>query len=393
MRSDGTMVEFNPFMAGTDDDPYPTYAWLRDEDPVYHSERHGFYAVSRFADVEAVSRAWQRFSNAQGIDIDQTGDLFGPNFITSDPPDHRLTRRLLQHRFSPRAISDAIEPLVRDQVNELVAKVAGNNAVDVGRELAWPLPFSIACHLLGFPSEDREFLWDASQRFEERQVGRSVAPEVAERAAAELRLYVAEQAAGRRRNPGHDLVTLLVSAEIDGKPLTEPEIVGNTFVLFNAGTQTTACLLTNALVLLGSHPEQLAWLTRNPDRVPDAVEEFLRFEAPVQHFTRTTTEEVSMHGIRIPHGSKVVLLYGAANRDPREWIDPERLDLSREPKRHVAFGEGIHFCLGAPIARLEGRIALEALLPHLRNYRLTDPPTRLRSHQLRGYVSVPAALA
>jgi len=147
------------------------------------------------------------------------------------------------------------------------------------------------------------------------------------------------------------------------------------------------------LVLLGSHPEQLAWLTRNPDRVPDAVEEFLRFEAPVQHFTRTTTEEVSMHGIRIPHGSKVVLLYGAANRDPREWIDPERLDLSREPKRHVAFGEGIHFCLGAPIARLEGRIALEALLPHLRNYRLTDPPTRLRSHQLRGYVSVPAALA
>jgi cytochrome P450 len=391
MPNDGTMIEFDPFSAGTDHDPYRLYALLREEEPVHHDTRYGFYALSRFEDVRSVSSDWHRFSNAQGIDIDHSGEHFGPNFVSSDPPRHRVIRRLLQPRFSRGAVTELLEPVVRERVAGLVANLRTRVEIDLARDVAWPLPFSVACDLLGFPVADHKFLWDASRRFEEREVGRPVPPSSAAWAARELREYVARQAE-RRRSSGNDLISLLVSAEVDGEPLSHEEVVGNAFVLLNAGSQTTACLLTNAFVLLHANPEQLAWLQENPHEVPRAVEEILRFEAPIQHFTRTTTEDVKLHGTRIPRGSKVVLLYGAANRDPNVWSDPDRLDLSRDPKRHVAFGDGIHHCLGAPIARLEARVALEALLPSLVHFRLTDTPIRLRSHQLRGYVSLPTGL-
>ena len=393
MSGDATLIEFDPYAAGTDDDPYPEYARLRDEQPVHRSPVHGFYFVSRYGDVQAISRDWRRFTSAQGTDIDETGAHFGIHFINTDPPRHSAMRRLFQRRFSPKAIEEALGPVIRHQVAELLKEILGRTDADLGRDFAWPLPYVVACNLLGFPLEDREFLYDASARFDDREVGNPSFSADGEKATTELRDYVAAQAEHRRRRPGDDLMTLLVTAVIDGEPLSTDEIVGNAFMLLNAGTQTTACLLTNAFVLLGTNPEQRSWLTEDPGRIPRAVEEFLRFESPIQYFARMTTEEVELHGTRIPSDSRVVLLCGAANRDPQVWADPDRLDLSRDSLRHLAFGDGIHHCIGAPVARLEARIALEALLPHLGSLRLTGPPSRLHSHQLRGYVEVPAALA
>ena len=392
MPTDATALDFDPYLAGTDDDPYPTYSRLREEEPVYYSRKHEFYLVSRFADVQAIARDWGRFTSARGTDIDQTGEHFGPHFINTDPPRHETMRYLFQHWFSPKAVDESLGSLIHDQVAQLVTRIEGSPSVDVGLEFAWPLPYAIACSLMGFPSEDWQSLYDASARFDEREVGNSAFSLAAEEATAELRNYVTEQAEYRRSHPGDDLMTLLVTATVDGKPLAADEIAGNAFMLMNAGTQTTGCLLTSALVHLGSNQEQRTWLRRNPQHVKGAVEEFLRFESPIQYFARITTQDVELHGTRIPAGSRVVLLSGAANRDPGIWTNPERLDLSRDPHRHLAFGDGIHHCIGAPVARLEARIALEALVPHLERFRLIGPPGRLRSHQLRGYVEVPAAL-
>lgn len=383
-------LEFEPFTAGTDADPYPTYKRLREEEPVHHSRRFGFHALSRFDDIQAVSRDWQRFSNAQGVDIDRTGDYFGPNFLESDPPQHRILRGLAQRRFTPKVIRETLEPTIRDWVARVVAELEDRGDVDLGTELAWPLPFAIACQLLGFPPEDGEFLSEASRTFIEREQGEILPPASAQRAAEQLRAYVSDVIEARRRKPGDDLVSMLVDVQIDGEPLTEAELVGNVFLLFDAGTQTTACLLSNAFVLLAAHPDQRKWLAQNLDEIPRAVEEVLRFESPVQHLTRTTTTDVELHGTTIPSGSTVVLLYGAANRDPAIWDEADGFDVRRVPKRNLAFGEGIHHCIGAPIARLEATVALEALVPLMESYELGGDPVRLRSHLLRGYVRVPA---
>jgi cytochrome P450 len=392
--SDGaTALRFDPLMGGTDEDPYPLYEWLREEHPVCYDPRLDFYALSRYEAVQAVSRDWRCFSSADGIDIDGTGDFFGPNFVNSDPPRHRLVRNLIQHRFSPIAVRQALEPIVRAEADSLLGSIAERSEVDLGRELCWPLPFAVACRMLGFPPEDEDFLRSASERFEERRAGQLVPPAAAQTAAAELRDYVSGLAASRRRHPGDDMLSVLATADLNGRRLPHEEVVGNAFALFNAGTQTTACLLSTAIAHLLRRPDLCAWLAARPDRVPAAVEEFLRFESPIQHFRRTSTADVLLHGTEVPAGSTVLLLYGAANRDPRVWTDPDQLDLDREPHRHLAFGDGIHHCLGAPIARLEARIALAAILPRLRSARPAGSPARLASHQLRGYVSVPAELS
>ena len=392
MSDDATALRFDPLMGGTDEDPYPLYECLREAHPVHYDPGLDFYAVSRYDDVQEVSRDWRRFSSADGIDIDGTGDYFGPNFVNSDPPRHRLVRSVFQHRFSPGAVRDALEPIVRTEVDRLLRSFADRSEVDLGREFCWPLPFAVACRLLGFPPEDEDFLRDASARFEERHPGELVPPATAETAAAELREYVSELAGTRRRDPRGDLVSALATARLDGRPLPHDEVVGNAFALFNAGTQTTACLLSTAIAQLLDRPGLCRWLATDLGRVAPAVEEFLRFESPIQHFRRTSVEDVCMHGTEIVAGSTVLLLYGAANRDPRVWTDPARLDVQREPHRHLAFGDGIHHCLGAPIARLEARLALEAILPELWRASPAASPVRLASHQLRGYVSVPAEL-
>jgi cytochrome P450 len=388
-----TAIRFDPFAAGTDENPYPVYAWMRDEAPVYHNHEHGFYAVSRFEDVHACSCDWQRFSSAHGIDLDHGGSHFGPNFINSDPPHHRAVRRALQPRFSSKYISEQLEAIVRERVAALLPAVSGRAEIDFADAFAWPLPVGISCQLLGFPPEDHSFLWQRLRAFQEREVGQTAAPAVAEAAAAELRGYVAAQVEERRRQPRDDLLSLLISARPDGHALPEEQVVGNGFLLLDAGILTTSCLLGNAIALLADHPGQRAWLRAHPGQIPNAVEEILRFESPLQHLSRTTTEDVSVGDTLIPAGSTVALLYGAANRDPAVWPDPERLDLSRPPNRHLAFGDGIHHCLGAPIARLEARIALEALLPHFDDLRHTGERIRLRSHELRGYVSLPISIA
>jgi cytochrome P450 len=388
-----TAIVFNPFQAGRDVDPYPLYDRMREDAPVYHDPVHELFAVTRFDDVQAISRDWTRFSNAQGVDIDQTGNTFGANFLDSDPPRHRLIRTLLQHRFSPKSVREALESVVRQQVSKLVSAVVEKGEADLAEELAWPLPIAISSHLLGFPDSDREFLSAASRRFMEREYDQPLLPADAQRAAEELDAYMVHMAADRRRAPGDDLMSLLAAAEVDGEALPEPELVAHAWLLFDAGVHTTACLLSSAFVLFDEHPDQRRWLIEHPEHVPQAVEELLRYESPIQSLIRTTTADIELHGVDIPTGATVALLYGAANRDPRKWRHPARLNFARKPLRNLAFGEGIHHCLGAPIVRLEAATLLDVLLPHIRDFDLTGPPPRLRSHFIRGYVRVPAVFA
>jgi cytochrome P450 len=382
--------EYDPFAAAIHADPYPAYRQLRDRAPLYHNERRDFWAVSRYEDVQALSRDWASFSSAEGVDIDHTGDQMGAgNFLEEDPPLHDLLRNVVRRRFVPKDLRAALEPFVRERVETMVADLKSRPAVDLGRELAWELPIAVISYLLGLPADDLDRLRQWEDRFALRVPGLPAMPPFSMKAATSIRDYLSEQIELRRREPSDDLLTEIATAELDGEPIGESAL-GMAVILFIAGNETTSCLITNALTLLAAHPEQRAWLAADPDAIPAAVEELLRFEAPVQNATRVATRDVEVLGRELPAGSRLLLVYGAANRDERRFERPDELDLRREPMRNLAFGEGIHHCLGAPLARLEGQVVLETILREMPDYRLAGPPVRLPSHILRGYLSVPA---
>jgi cytochrome P450 len=387
--SPGT-VEYDPFAAAIHADPYAAYARLREHAPLYHNERRGFWAVSRYDDVQAIGRDWAAFSSAEGVDIDHTGDQMGDgNFLEEDPPLHDALRAVVRKRFVPKDLRAALEPFVRDRVEALVEDLRSRPAVDFGRELAWELPIAVISHMLGLPASDLDQLRQWEDRFALRVPELPAVPPFSRKAAIAIRHYLQEQIDSRRREPRDDLLTEIANAEVDGSPIGD-SAVGMAVILFIAGNETTSCLLTNALTLLAAHPGQREWLASHPDRIPAAVEEILRYESPVQHATRVATHDVEALGQELPAGTRLLLLYGSANRDERRFDRPDELDVRREPSRNLAFGEGIHHCLGAPLARLEGQVVLETVLREMPDYQLAGSPTRLPSHILRGYVSVPA---
>lgn len=382
------MREYDPFRYYAD--PYVIFRRLRDEAPVYHNPDRGFWALSRYEDVYAASQDWTTYSSAHGNDLDDTYTLWRPGSPESvDPPAHDRLRAVVQRHFSPRALQ-ALEPRIRATVDRLLVSYARERSADIATELARPAPFAVICELLGFPAADQAPLSELFDQMFVRGQGGGVTASAREARAA-LREYVLAAAAERRRSPRSDLLSSMVAAA-QGGSLESEEIVGLSLILFVAGVTTTFSLITNSVYALAEARDQRAALVSDATLMGPALEELLRFQAPIQWLTRVVTSDVSLHGETIPTNSRVVLLFASANRDERRWPEPDRLDFNRPARRNLAFGNGIHFCVGASLARLEARIVVESVLRISPGYSLAGPvaPSTFTGSE-RGLASLPIA--
>lgn len=379
---------WDPFVHPLAEDPSPAFRELRERHPVYYNEVRGCWVVSRFEDVQAISRDVVRFTNTGGVDFDMPADYLGKgDFLTYDPPDHTRLRKVLQERFSPRHMA-AVEPLVRDTGRRLVATMAAKGGGDASAELAFPLPELTILALMGFPERDRGQLQAWMNATSLRTPGSAERPPECDEAHEHLAAYTDQELDDRAARPRDDLMTVIANAVADGR-MTREETHGMALLLLTAGWETTASLISTSILMLHEHRQQRAAVVADPLLASAVVEEVLRAEAPVQYLMRTAKVDVELHGTTIPQGAKVLLLYAAANRDDRRWENPDAFDIARPQLRHVAFGEGIHHCLGAPLARLEARIAIQELLAVAPEYRITGEIERLEAHVLRGIHRLP----
>ncbi len=383
------VMEYDPFSREFQADPFPVYRWMRDEAPVFYSEKWNWWALSRFEDVRAAATDPQTFLSYEGIDIDDTAkDQSGPGFLPDiDNPRHDQIRRMIQPQLLPNRIAER-EDAVRAVVRGLVDAWRHRGTVDLAQELAWPMPNEVFFDLLGLPAareQGREQLNRWVHELKDRKPDDARLTPVAKAATTGIQSYFTDLLHERRARPRADLVTHVVTAEIDGVPFAEEdfgpasEVLGLMMVLFLGGVESTAGLTGTLFKLLAENPDQRAILRENPALIPDAVEEAIRLATPLQLVGRTTSREVTLHGVTIPAAGRVVLVYGAANRDERRFADPDRFDVTRGRFRHLGFGEGMHGCLGAPLARLEAKVALEEALPVLGDYAIAAPPERYRT--------------
>jgi cytochrome P450/ferredoxin-NADP reductase len=382
-------MEYDPFSQEFQADPFLVYRWMRDEAPVFYSEKWNWWALSRFADVRAAATDPQTFLSFEGIDIDDTAkDQSGPGFLPDiDNPRHDQIRRMIQPQLLPNRIAER-EDAVRAVVRGLIDAWRHRGTVDLAQELAWPTPNEVFFDLLGLPAaraQGREQLNRWIHELKDRKPDDSRLTPVAKAATAGIQSYFIDLLHERRAHPRNDLVTHIVTAEIEGVPFAEAdfgpasEVLGLMMVLFLGGVESTAGLIGTLFKLLAENPDQRAILRENPALIPDAVEEAIRLATPLQLVGRTAARDVTLHGVTIPAGGRVVLVYGAANRDERRFSDPDRFDVTRGRFRHLGFGEGMHGCLGAPLARLEAKVALEEGLPVLGDYTIAAPPVRYRT--------------
>jgi cytochrome P450 len=373
---------YDPARPDFQDQAYPIYRVLRDRFPVHHSEQAGFWALSRFEDVRAAANDPETFSS-EGTDTSQ-GLL--PMIQALDPPRHDLLRQLVSKAFTPRRVSE-LEPGIRRIARRLIDGFARDGETDLMASFARHLPSLVFGELLGVPQDRREKFLDWTHALVEAKPGPGSAES---RRHPALKIYqeFSKLIAERRERRGDDLMSALLDAEIDGRRLSEEELLGFCFVLIVAGNDTTTNLIANGAVLLADHPDQRKWLVQSPERIPNAIEEMLRFESPVQALPRIARRRVELRGKAIPEGALVRLVWGAANRDEREFAEADRFDVGRATPRHLAFGQGVHFCLGANLARLEARVAFEELLARIPEYRLCERPGWLNSIWARSHPSV-----
>lgn len=389
-------LSYSPFDPEVIADPYPVYRELRGHAPVHWSPEANSWVLSRYEDVSAALTDPATYSSASGIfptppGVDMT-ELFLPMLIMSDPPRHTQLRHLVSRAFTPRRIA-GLEAHIQILVDDLLDNTPETGAWDFVSGFAGPLPAIVIADMLGVPREDRgRFRTWSTTLIQSNPIRGEFGPGLD--AAAALYDYFTSFLAERRAHPQDDLMTALVHAEVDGEHLTEEELLGFCLLLLVAGHETTTNLLSNSAVVLAQHPESRRQLADNPELVPAAVEELLRYDSPVQGLARTLTRPVDLHGQHMKGGDTVLLLFGSANRDDQAFPDADRFDIRRAPERQVAFGRGIHFCLGASLARLEARIALEALLARHLDWEVDlHAAVRLRSGPIRGYTSLPLRVA
>ncbi|MEX2206607.1 MAG: cytochrome P450 [Myxococcota bacterium] len=393
-----TGVVFNPLAKGFREDPYPFYRRLRETDPFHKSRPADGYVLSRYDDVIAVLRDSSFSSDERNLNLysrmvrrmarhglpdPYQGDNM--SMLRRDPPDHTRLRGLVAKAFTPRAV-ERMRPRVEQILKELVEARPAHGAMELVREFAAPLPVRVIAEMLGVPPEDHLRFRDWSNQIV-RSLGEGDFEDqrAALRATAELRSYFEAIVDARRAAPRDDLISALVAAEEDGDRLRLSEMFATLVLLLVAGNETTTNLISNAMLALLRNPEQLALLRAEPERVPAALEEVLRYDSPVQMTSRIVKQDCTLSGHRLRRGQQLVLLLGAANRDPAANASPERLDITRGDLRHLSFSHGIHFCLGAQLARLEGSLALEALVTRYPNVRLPEQTIVWRNNTiLRG---------
>lgn len=397
-----TAVQYNPFAREVHADPYPLYRRMREADPVHWSPLLEAWVLTRYRDVVAVlqdsrfsaqrQRAANRFAQQVARQENDRRFVPAPTMLNSDPPVHTRLRGIVNKAFTPRAV-ERLRPRIQAIVDELLDASLPSGRMDVIQDLAYPLPVIVIAEMLGIPSAERARFkrWSTDIA---RVTGPLASADLVERAfqsGAELNEYFRSAIAERRRDPQDDLISALIAAEEHGDVLNEEELVATCILLLIAGNETTTNLIGNGVLALLRHPAQWAALRDNLSRIRTAVEEMLRYDGPVQGTARVALEDVEIGGRRIARGQLVMTMLAAADRDPEQFPRPEELDITREENRHVAFGYGIHFCLGAPLARLEGQVAIATLVQRAPALRLDGDPVWGGSFILRGLTSLPVA--
>ena len=351
-------------------DPFPHYRRMRETFPVFCDEQSGSWHAFRYDEVQRVLSEHATFSSRMGGDEpSETGQLFAASLITTDPPRHRQLRSLVNQAFTPKAV-DALAPRISQLTDELLDGIASTGTADLIAGLAYPLPVIVIAELMGIPPADR----DRFKQWSDVIVSQTRAgAENADHHATNVEMtgYFLDLIEQRRSRPGNDLISSLLSAEIDGQKLSVAELLGFCSLLLVAGNETTTNLIGNAVLCFAEVPGTIERLSAEPSLLPQAIEEVLRYRSPVQSMYRVTAADTTLGGVQVPAGAPLVAWIGSANRDERHFERSDQFDIDRGPSRHLAFGQGIHFCLGAPLARLEATIALKAVLSRLPGLTLT----------------------
>lgn len=387
------MTSFNPYSYEFHRDPFPVYRDLRDHAPCYHDAALGFWAVSRYEDVLGALHDPDTYCSRYGITLEQDNSL--PMLLTTDPPAHTDLRRRVSRAFTPRRVAD-LEGEIRSLAQRLLGGLVAKREGELVADYAARLPMDVIARMLGVPERDGEQLRTWTNALLDRDEG---VPDVTAEGvvgATHLYKYFCDFVADRRAavalgNAPDDLTTALCASGAHAPALADDQVVGFCFLLIIAGNETTTKLLANCLLALQRFPEQRSKLVAEPSRIPDAVEEILRYEGSTQLMARTLTRPVELHGEQMPDGATVLLLLGSANRDERVWDRPDDFDIDRgSAVQHVGFGHGIHVCLGAALARLEMRVSLEEIFRVMPDYEIDEAScTRVHSGNVRGWAAVP----
>lgn len=395
----GGSLDFDPYSETFFNDPYPMYKRMRDEAPVYYNEKYDFYALTRYDDVSVGQRDYETYSSAYGIDLASVQHGKRSKFsmiIMMDPPEHRRMRSLVNRVFTPRAIM-ALEPMVRETISDLLAG-CDPTSFDAVENFSRLFPVEIICKMLGVPPEDRLQILHWLDAFLTRDEGDHQMSAAGMEAMSKMGLFYYELIQKRRAEPADDMISDLIRAEVireeDGEPtrLDDMEIAGFLTLLGGAGAETVTKLIGNAVVAFADHPDQWAALRADRTKIPAAVEEVLRYQAPSQYNVRRCQKETVLHGVTIPEGAAVMMLVGSANRDERAFPDADRFDIDRDTSvaQNIGFGFGIHSCLGAALARLESRVALELLADFVPTFDVDRAALqRVAMTNVAGYSSVP----
>jgi cytochrome P450 len=393
-------MNFNPMDPDFVADPYPTYHRLRVEEPVHHSPL-GFWVLTRYEDVVASLRdprlIKEPIASFVAARFGAPLPAMGLSMLDRDPPDHTRLRSLVSKAFTPKVI-EGLRPRIQQIVDGLLADAEAKGSMDLIEEFAYPIPVNVICEMLGVPVEDHEQFkgWslDIARGLDLIMMGPD--SELGQRSVAArhgLAEYFHGLIALRRVAPRADLLSALIAAEEAGDKLSENELLATCILILIAGHETTVNLIGNGTLALLRHPDQLRRLRENPALIGTAVEELLRYDGPVQRTARIPSEDLVIAGQKIPAGDMVMPFIGAADRDPAQFPEPDRLDITRAENRHIAFGLGIHFCLGAPLARVEGQIAINTLVRRFPKLALaTDTPQFRQSLTLRGLQSLPVSV-
>jgi cytochrome P450 len=387
-------MDIDPIPQVWQDDPAPVYRTLREEHPVYYCAPRDLWVLTRYGDIQNVIRSPEGFSSALGV-VPSGFAPEMPTIITVDPPVHTLMRRAVQRAFTPRRIAELEERVHAVAIDLLDTIDLGSSAsgaeIDAFAAFTDPLPFTVLAELIGVDHESHDLFKRCGDAM---TYATDLDPEESMTAARELTDYLAEVFVARRKAPREDLISVLLTSSPEGDALADEELLGLILLLSVAGTETTTSGLGNALVLFDRYRDDRRRIIEDPSLLAGAVDEVLRFDTPVQGLSRVATTDMEVDGVHIPRGARIHLLFAAANRDPEVFADPDRFDITRTPNNHLAFGFGIHHCVGATLARMEMRVGLSELLARWPDYAVvSDGVVRRRSDTNRAFSKLTVALA